>query len=148
MRRAPGKSRKRRKKAFFLRYPQICLNPHLLNPHLRHSNRCFKFIGVSGPLGPLAPHNANVLTCFHEGHLHFLAALRLNLDIPVRSRCWDYPLTRACYKNYHCTQKDYQINSKTISVRQFLHQNYRIEFPQQFGKRFGSPVLTLLTETH
>ena len=32
--RAPGKSRKRRKKAFFLRYPQICLNPHLLNPHL------------------------------------------------------------------------------------------------------------------
>ena len=37
VRRAPGKSRKRRKKAFFLRYPQICLNPHLLNPHLRHS---------------------------------------------------------------------------------------------------------------
>ena len=35
---APGKSRKRRKKAFFLRYPQICLNPHLLNPHFRHSN--------------------------------------------------------------------------------------------------------------
>ena len=38
VRRAPGKSRKRRKKAFFLRYPQICSNPHLLNPHLRHSN--------------------------------------------------------------------------------------------------------------
>ena len=37
VRRAPGKSRKRRKRAFFLRYPQICLNPHLLNPHLRHS---------------------------------------------------------------------------------------------------------------
>ena len=37
VRRAPGKSRKRRKKAFFLRYPQISLNPHLLNPHLRHS---------------------------------------------------------------------------------------------------------------
>ena len=36
--RAPGKSRKRRKKAFFLRYPQICLSPHLLNLHLRHSN--------------------------------------------------------------------------------------------------------------
>ena len=37
----------RRKKAFFLRYPQICLNPHLLNPHLRHSNPgilfCFRF---------------------------------------------------------------------------------------------------------
>ena len=31
-RRAPGKSRKRRKKAFFLRYPRICLNPLLLNP--------------------------------------------------------------------------------------------------------------------
>ena len=36
VRRAPGKSRKRRKKALFLRYPQICLSPHLLNPHLRH----------------------------------------------------------------------------------------------------------------
>ena len=32
---APGTSRKRRKKAFFLRYPRICLNPHLLNPHLQ-----------------------------------------------------------------------------------------------------------------
>ena len=30
---APGKSRKQRKKAFFLRYPRISLNPHLLNPH-------------------------------------------------------------------------------------------------------------------
>ena len=29
-----------RKKAFFLRYPQIRLNPHLLNPHLRHSKQC------------------------------------------------------------------------------------------------------------
>ena len=38
--RAPGKCRKRRKKAFFLRYPRIILNPHLLNPHLRHSKRC------------------------------------------------------------------------------------------------------------
>ena len=36
--RAPGKSRKQRKKAFFLRYPRICLNPTLLNPRLRHSN--------------------------------------------------------------------------------------------------------------
>ena len=33
---APGKSIKRRKKAFFLRYPWICLNSPLLNPHLRH----------------------------------------------------------------------------------------------------------------
>ena len=41
VRRAPGKSRKWRKKAFFLRYPQICLNPHLLNPHLRHPNCYF-----------------------------------------------------------------------------------------------------------
>ena len=39
-RRAPGKSRKRRKKAFFLRYPGICLNPDLLNLYLRHS-KCF-----------------------------------------------------------------------------------------------------------
>ena len=38
VRRVPGKSRKRKKKAFFLRYPQICLNPHLLIPHLRRSN--------------------------------------------------------------------------------------------------------------
>ena len=37
--RAPGKSRKRRKKAVFLRYPQICLNTHLLNPHLRHPKK-------------------------------------------------------------------------------------------------------------
>ena len=41
--RAPGKSRKRRKKAFFLRYPRISLNPHLLNPHLRHSNELFRW---------------------------------------------------------------------------------------------------------
>ena len=52
VRRAPGKSRKRRKKAFFLRYPQICLNPHLLNPHLRHPKNfwanlsCFFFGGL------------------------------------------------------------------------------------------------------
>ena len=37
-RRAVGKSRKRKKKAFFPRYPRICLNPYLLNPHLRHSH--------------------------------------------------------------------------------------------------------------
>ena len=36
---APGNSRKRRKKAFFLRLPPIRLSPHLLNPHLRHSNK-------------------------------------------------------------------------------------------------------------
>ena len=32
VRRALAKSRKRRKKAFSLGYPRICLNPHLLNP--------------------------------------------------------------------------------------------------------------------
>ena len=48
-RRAPGKSRKRRKKAFFLRYPQICLNPHLLNPHLRHSNFFFSLFCSLSP---------------------------------------------------------------------------------------------------
>ena len=37
-RRPPGKSRKSRKRAFFLRCPWICLNPHLLNPHLWHPN--------------------------------------------------------------------------------------------------------------
>ena len=50
-RRAPGKSRKRRKKAFFLRYPRICLNPHLLNPHLRHSN----LFSLPGSIGQLSP---------------------------------------------------------------------------------------------
>ena len=44
---APGKSRKRRKKAFFLRYPLICLNPYLLNPHLRHSNSGSDFESLS-----------------------------------------------------------------------------------------------------
>ena len=35
---APGKRRKRKKKAFCLRYPLICFKPpHLFNPHLRHS---------------------------------------------------------------------------------------------------------------
>ena len=33
----PGKSRKRRKEAFFLRYPPICSSPHVLNPPLQHS---------------------------------------------------------------------------------------------------------------
>ena len=46
--RAPGKFRKRRKKAFFLRYPQICLNPHLLNPHLRHSKAINQLQNYSG----------------------------------------------------------------------------------------------------
>ena len=51
VRKAPGKSRKRRKKALILRYPQICLNPHLLNPHLRHSNLLLGMIGVFGVSG-------------------------------------------------------------------------------------------------
>ena len=37
VRTAPGNSRNLRKKAFFLRFPPICLSPHLLNPHLWHS---------------------------------------------------------------------------------------------------------------
>ena len=50
--RAPGKSRKLRKKAFFLRYPKICLNPHLLNPHLWHpkSNQRATFSYVRWPI--------------------------------------------------------------------------------------------------
>ena len=51
VRRAPGKSRKRRKKVFFLRYPQICLNPHLLNPHLRHP-KVSHFTAKFGPPPP------------------------------------------------------------------------------------------------
>ena len=50
---APGKSRKRRKKAFFFRFPWISLNPHLLNPHLRHPkvfslgpSRAFRVVDV------------------------------------------------------------------------------------------------------
>ena len=39
VRSASGKFRKRRKKAFFLRYPQIYLHPHLLNPHLSENSR-------------------------------------------------------------------------------------------------------------
>ena len=31
----------RGKRPFFLRYPQICLNPHLLNTHLRRSKKCW-----------------------------------------------------------------------------------------------------------
>ena len=50
-----------------------------------------------------------------------------------------------CLHWYHYTQKDYQINSKTISVREFLRPNYRILFPKEFGQGFGNPVLTLLT---
>ena len=42
--RAPGKSRERRKKAFFLRYPQTCLEPHHLNPHLLHSKENYCII--------------------------------------------------------------------------------------------------------
>ena len=45
----------------------------------------------------------------------------------------------------HCTQKNYRIDSQTISVREFHHRNERIEFPKQFGKRFGTPLLTLQT---
>ena len=36
---AHGKSGKRRKRVCSLSYPLICLNPHLLNSHWRHSNR-------------------------------------------------------------------------------------------------------------
>ena len=32
-----GNPENRGKRPFFLRYPQFCLNPRLLNPHLRHS---------------------------------------------------------------------------------------------------------------
>ena len=38
---------KRREKAFFLRYPQICLNPHLLNPHPKNLLRLFFRINLA-----------------------------------------------------------------------------------------------------
>ena len=49
---------------------------------------------------------------------------------------------------YHYTQKHDRITSKTISVPQFLHPNYRIQFPKQFGKGFGNSLFKLLTETY
>ena len=62
--RAPGKSRKRRNKAFFCRCPQICLNPRLLNPRLRHS----KIRLMSYPVRPpcaLSLLLAESLSCNH-----------------------------------------------------------------------------------
>ena len=40
LRRVQREIQKTEEKGLFLRYPQICLNPHLLNSRLRHSN-CF-----------------------------------------------------------------------------------------------------------
>ena len=64
VRRAPGKSRKRRKKAFFLRYPPICLNPHLLNPHLRHSKNSCRKNGFSARKSQLE--QSQSLAIFHR----------------------------------------------------------------------------------
>ena len=63
VRRAPRKSWKRRKKAFLLRYPQVCLNPLSLKPPfaaLQVSTKCYGMtIGVSvkkqGDNGPRMP---------------------------------------------------------------------------------------------
>ena len=63
------------------------------------------------------------------------------------------PTTNAKYpelrlKNYHYAQKYYRINSKTISVRYFLHRNYRIQFPKhlvRWTQGFGNPQLTVIT---
>ena len=60
------KIQKTEEKGLFLRYPQICLNPHLIkNPHLRHSNpvrlddfRTFGCFFLSGKPGmPVASFN-------------------------------------------------------------------------------------------
>ena len=72
--RAPGKSRKRRKKAFFLRYPRISLNPHLLNPHLRHSKNGrggFRSQTAADPLSRRAPEKQTVgtVTAFQKKRL-------------------------------------------------------------------------------
>ena len=65
-----GEENHRRKKAFFLRYPQIFLNPRLLNPHLRHSKLCRTFsLAVVLFWGCLA------LTFFGRVFLHLLHCL-------------------------------------------------------------------------
>ena len=82
---APGKSRKRRKKAFFFRYPLTCLNPHLLNPHLRHSkhsstfwiSRFFYSVSVDGQgfcnsREPLPHRCARFLSLFCQSKLVFI----------------------------------------------------------------------------
>ena len=59
--RASGKSRKRRKKALFLRYPQICFNPHPLNPICGTPKSFFAYFwAISG---------SGVSSCPAEGHV-------------------------------------------------------------------------------
>ena len=77
VRRAPGKSRKRRKKAFFLS-PQICLNPHLLNPHLRHPN--------SRPRGPKKPEKSPLMILYVLTVLVFGSWVLLLPRLPPSSR--------------------------------------------------------------
>ena len=77
---APGKSRKRRKMAFFLRYPQICLNPHLLNPHLRHQCKFLLFFfpffvpPIPFSVSPRIPSNLHLNFCLFRLYSVFLRA--------------------------------------------------------------------------
>ena len=50
---APGKSRKRRKKAFFLRYPRICLSPISQTSSCGTPNYLFFWGDSERPFGPL-----------------------------------------------------------------------------------------------
>ena len=64
--RAPGKSRKRRKKAFFLRYPRISLNPPSLKPPFAALQLELKIVGaISFCRGAaLRKRNRNLLRLF------------------------------------------------------------------------------------
>ena len=70
--RAPEKSSKRRKKTFFLRYPQICLSPHLLNPHFwRHSRFAWVDFSMDASCQPIPPNKGPTWTSFEGGALPF-----------------------------------------------------------------------------
>ena len=62
---------------YFHRYPQICLDPHLLNPHLRHSKNHHM------PWGPCAPSQClalNIVSPLSRGN--FCPCLTLSENVP------------------------------------------------------------------
>ena len=150
-RRAPGKSGKRRKKAFFLRFPWICLNPHLLNPHLRHS----KIRANHSQLKPLylfiagqADSHESLEVPIHANHQESCESIRAN------------HATKSA-KN-HCKTSDFEAsppkfrghppNSGGMGFRDlisnpffpFAHKKTTELIPKQF--RFGNPLPTKTTE--
>ena len=92
----PAKSRKRRKKAFFLRYLQISLHPHLLNPHLRHSNAASPYLRVRRKSQRLAfPEGPNLekiqdrppglrISSEIENEWHVQARLKISSEPPTK----------------------------------------------------------------